>query len=281
MTIPQAPPRIQVLLPVHNRRAITERFIRCLVAQTYASWHLILIDDGSSDGTAEMARALVPDLTVLRGDGTWWWAGSLHQGYRWLRRHRAAQNDIVLIINDDTEFDADFFSAAATTLTGKRRTLLLAQLYDLATVELVEVGTHADWRRLTFTGVVDPQAINCFSTRGLFLWLEDMREIGGFHPRILPHYLSDYEYTMRAHAKGFSLLTSPAVNLRYDSWATGIRKLERQPLVPLLKAALSRKSASNPIYWTSFVLLACRARYIPINLLRIWWRFFNEIRAAL
>lgn len=281
MAIPPALPRIQILLPVHNRRATTERFIRCLTAQTYPHWHLVLIDDGSRDGTVEMARALVPDLTVLHGDGTWWWAGSLHRGYRWLRRHGAAQNDIVLIINDDTEFDADFLSAAATVLAGKRRTLLLAQLYDLATGEFVELGAHADWRRLTFTGVTDPQAINCFSTRGLFLWLADMQEIGGFHPRILPHYLSDYEYTMRAHAKGFSLLTSPAVNLRFDSWATGTRKLERQPLLPLLKTALSRKFANNPIYWTSFVLLACRARYIPINLVRIWWRFLTDIRAAL
>jgi len=77
-------PWVYVLAPVHNRRATTEKFIRCLLAQTHVNWHLVLIDDGSKDGTEAMARALVRDtsLTVLRGTGNWWWAGSLQQGYR-------------------------------------------------------------------------------------------------------------------------------------------------------------------------------------------------------
>src|SRR5207237_231210 len=47
-------PRIHVLLPVHNRKVTTEKFVRCLKAQAGADWHLVLIDDGSADGTAEM-----------------------------------------------------------------------------------------------------------------------------------------------------------------------------------------------------------------------------------
>ena len=85
MTQPaQDRPPILIILPVHNRRATTALFIRCLRAQTYTNWHLLLIDDGPTDGTADMVRSEISKLTVLCGIGSWWWAGALHQGYRWL-----------------------------------------------------------------------------------------------------------------------------------------------------------------------------------------------------
>src|SRR3954466_494295 len=99
-SLPETPPLVHVLLPVHNRRAITEEFVNCLQAQCWPKWHLILVDDGSTDGTTELVRARVPSATILEGDGNLWWAGSLQLGYQWLMRH-AADDDIVLIINDD------------------------------------------------------------------------------------------------------------------------------------------------------------------------------------
>ncbi|HUK05974.1 MAG TPA: glycosyltransferase, partial [Burkholderiales bacterium] len=55
---------LYVLAPVHNRRALTERFIGCLKAQTDRDYRLVLIDDGSTDGTAQMARASGVPLSV-------------------------------------------------------------------------------------------------------------------------------------------------------------------------------------------------------------------------
>ena len=72
---------IYILLPVHNRREITRDFIDCLVAQTWQNYHLVLIDDGSTDGTDQMVREQVENLTVIRGKGEWWWAGCLQQGF--------------------------------------------------------------------------------------------------------------------------------------------------------------------------------------------------------
>lgn len=274
-----AVPRIYILLPVHNRKATTERFIGCLTAQTFANWHLVLIDDGSTDGTADMVRSQISDVTVIRGKGNWWWGGALHQGYRWLRQQNAKPDDIVLIINDDTEFAPDFLDAALHAL--KPRSLLLAGLYNLATHDFVEAGVHWNPWSLTFAGVKTETDINCFSTRGLFLRVGDMLEIGGFHPVLLPHYLSDYEYTIRARRKGYTLTVAPAVWLYYDEMLTGTHNENQMPLVRLLKASLSKKSTFNPIYWTSFVLLACPIRYIPIGLARVWWRCAWTVYASI
>ena len=268
-------PRIHVLLPVHNRSATTKLFIDCLNAQTYRDWHLVLIDDGSTDGTAAMVREQVQNLTVLTGRGDWWWGGALHQGYEWLKREKLPAEDIVLITNDDTEFDPDFLEMAVAAL--KQRSLLLAQLYNLATGEFCEAGVVWNWRKFDWAAVSGGDGINCFSTRGLFLRVGDFLEIGGFHPVLLPHYLSDYEFTQRSHRKGFALITDPRLFLRYDANLTGQRKVEDISLFKSLRAPFSVKSTENPIYWTSFVLLASPAIYAPLNVLKVWWRFSSPL----
>src|SRR5256886_5506708 len=103
---------IYVLAPVHNRRALTERFVRCLAEQTDQGFHLVLVDDGSTDGTAEMVQSMVLGATIIRGTGSWWWAGSLEHARRWLRRRTIENDDLVLIANDDTTFEPDFLAAA-------------------------------------------------------------------------------------------------------------------------------------------------------------------------
>jgi len=271
-------PWVYVLAPVHNRRATTEKFIRCLLAQTYVNWHLLLIDDGSKDGTEAMARSLVRDtsLTVLRGNGNWWWAGSLHRGFKWLKWN-ARPNDIVLTMNDDTEFDPTFLANGLRAL--KPKSLMLAQLYNM-NGEFVEAGVRWDWSTLLGEGVGDGSQVNCFATRGLFMRVGDFLELGGFHPVLLPHYLSDYEFSMRARRQGLAMMSSRNVFLRYDDseHLTGIRSTEGHATLKSLRLNLSIRSTSNPIYWTSFVLLASPARYIPANVFRVWWRYLGPVR---
>ncbi len=97
--------KIYILLPVHNRLEITRRFVHCLESQVYKNYHLLLIDDGSVDGTSQMVSGIVRTLTVINGTGNLWWAGSLQRGIDWLKRKPADPNDVILMINDDVQFD--------------------------------------------------------------------------------------------------------------------------------------------------------------------------------
>lgn len=270
---------IHILLPVHNRREITRRFIDCLKSQTYQNYHLILIDDGSLDGTAEMVRESIDALTVITGRGNWWWAGALQQGYQWLKSHEIPVNDLVLIINDDTEFERDFLKNAVDALISNSRKLLLAKTFDLATRDLYEVGVRVDWKNLTFERLLSEEGITCFSTRGLFFRMEDMLVIGGFYSKILPHYLSDYEFTIRAVRKGFTLTTDDKVRLFVNKETTGYHLPEVTSIHEFINNYFSIKSSSYILSWTSFILLSSPIKYIPINLLKVWgWAFMTLLR---
>lgn len=262
---------IYILLPVHNRREITRRFIVCLKAQTYLNYHLILIDDGSTDGTAEMVGEMIPLPTILRGKGDWWWAGSLQRGYEWLKSNsEVSPQDCVLIINDDTEFASDFLKKGLDILLKHKRTLVLAQSYDRKTLQLIDAGRHADWRRLRFDPAMSVDEINCLSTRGLFLRVSDFMETGGFYPRILPHYLSDYEFTIRAHKKGLKLISDPVLKIWLDSEATGYHQTGEDSVAGLPEKYFSKKSAYNPFAWTAFIALACPWPWKLLHWFGLW-----------
>lgn len=89
---------ISVVIPTYNRRRIVQRNLEKLFAQDYppARFEIIVVDDGSSDGTAEALRQLPSPcrLRVLqqpnRGP-----SAARNAGYR------AAESGLVLFLDDD------------------------------------------------------------------------------------------------------------------------------------------------------------------------------------
>jgi GT2 family glycosyltransferase len=273
-------PKVYILLPVHNRKDITSGFAECLAAQTFSDYQLLLIDDGSTDGTAEMVQACIPSTVVLRGSGDWWWAGSLQQGLNWLKASGVKGQAVVLFINDDVRFAPDYLERAISIMAGKQHTLLLSQFGKSGDGRGMETGVTADFSRLSFEIASAPERINCLSTRGLFAYWEDIRAIGDFHPRLLPHYLSDYEYTIRAYRKGFKCETTAELLIELNSEATGYRVIKETSFSGFLKKYCSKKSTINPVYLSSFVLLASDSMWVIPNLFRVWFRASKAIISA-
>jgi GT2 family glycosyltransferase len=261
--------QIYILLPVHNRCAVTLRFIACLKSQT-VNWRLILIDDGCTDGTAEKVASILPETTILKGNGNLWWAGSLDIGYKWLQGSKIQNHDIVLIINDDVFIQTDFLATGSQLLSDMPNTLLLARCRNTETGEILETGIKVNFEKLEFNVAKSSEKINCLSTRGLFLTWEDMSKIGGFHPWLLPHYFSDYEYTIRAVKQGLNCATHPKLFLESFGEYTGYRTARDFQEKGGLKRYLSKRSAVNPLYRVFFVFLASPLRYVPRHLRLIY-----------
>lgn len=262
---------LHILLPVHNRRETTARFVQALKRQSYQNYHLILIDDGSRDGTAALVTGEIGAATVIAGDGTLWWGGALQAGYDYLEARPETHEDFVLIMNDDTVFDPDFLGLGVGLLQQRLDTLLLAHCYSQQSGELLDSGTEVRWRTLTFAPAATPERVNCLSTRGLFLRVADFMKTGGFRPRLLPHYGSDYEFSIRAARKGLRLEAHPDLKLWVDEERTGHHDVLGERSLASLARLFSTRTVANPLRWSVFVLLACPWRWKALSLLRVWW----------
>ena len=271
--------KIYLILPVHNRREITQCFIECLKAQTYQNYHLILVDDGSTDGTEEMVRSKVRSLTVIKGKGDWWWAGGLQQGINWLKHNDVKGSDIVLMVNDDIIFDRFFLEKGVNLLKMKQHSLLKTQVFEIKSGRLFTMLSKANVNNLTFQKANSLEEINCCDTRGLFLKISDLINIGNFYPKLLPHYLSDCEFTIRAHRKGLKIYVHPELKAFIDEEIqySELNFFKNADFLTFVKKYFSNKYPGNPLAWTAFALIVSPKFLIPLNLARIWKEVIHKI----
>ena len=262
---------LNVILPVHNRINITKNLIELLKHQTYQDFQIILVDDGSTDGTSEMVQSYFVNTVILKGNGKLWWGGSLHFAYKWIIG-QSKRRPYTLILNDDSVFKEDYLQNGMKLLRENQGRFFIGYVYDVSRPEIeIEWGVKVDWKRFLFENTSNSQDINCLSTRGLFMSTDDFIRVGGFYPTLLPHYLSDYEFTNRAQRKGIVLELHPLLKLWANTTTTGFHEINHDlTFVAFIKKYFSKKAPSNPIYFTSFALLSSPVKYKCLNILRIW-----------
>ncbi|MBG30927.1 MAG: glycosyl transferase [Opitutae bacterium] len=59
-------PQVSVVVPTFNRREVLPRALDSILGQTFGAFELIVVDDGSTDGTAELVERSYPDIHFLR-----------------------------------------------------------------------------------------------------------------------------------------------------------------------------------------------------------------------
>ncbi|MFI0153551.1 bifunctional polysaccharide deacetylase/glycosyltransferase family 2 protein [Streptomyces lydicus] len=92
---------VTVLVPAHNEEAGVESTLRSLLASTHRDLQIIVIDDGSTDRTAEIARGVGdPRVTVVQQPNSGK-PGALGTGLSY------ARCDIIVMIDADTVFEPD------------------------------------------------------------------------------------------------------------------------------------------------------------------------------
>lgn len=59
------PPVVQVVIPVYNRRALLAQCLESVFAQTFRDFAVVLVDDGSTDGSVELARSFGDRVSII------------------------------------------------------------------------------------------------------------------------------------------------------------------------------------------------------------------------
>jgi GT2 family glycosyltransferase len=87
------------VVPTRDTRALTLRCLETAAPLAARGAELVVVDDGSRDGTAEAVRARFPGAVVLVNAQTRGFGGSANRGLV------AAQGEVLLLLNSDTEVD--------------------------------------------------------------------------------------------------------------------------------------------------------------------------------
>jgi len=96
--------QLAILLTCHNRKVKTLACLKSIYGQediTETHFEIYLVDDNSSDGTAETVRSEYPTVSLIKGNGNLFWAGGMRLA--WREALNANKNfDYFLLLNDDT-----------------------------------------------------------------------------------------------------------------------------------------------------------------------------------
>ncbi|MGD0731344.1 MAG: glycosyltransferase [Terracidiphilus sp.] len=104
-------PSIAVIMPVRNGAAHLEETIRCVVAQDYAPVEIVVVDDGSTDGSGALARS-IGGCRVLETPGIGP-AGARNLAIR------ESESDLLMFLDADDLLGPEAFRSAVEALMGE------------------------------------------------------------------------------------------------------------------------------------------------------------------
>ena len=168
---------------------------------------------------------------ICKGNGSLWWAGGIRKGLARLKALSPRPEDLVVIANSDTVLERDFVENAVREIDlVSKNVMLCASVRFVDTDRWIDGGTVCYWPRLTFKHYgIHPEKIDCASTRCLFFTYSNLSVSGSFRPGLLPHYLSDYEFTIRARRRGIRLFPAQSVVCLGTEQITGFHELRPAP----------------------------------------------------
>lgn len=214
--------RLCVLMCAHNRREQTLACLRALAASrdvAAVTINVVLVDDGSTDGTADAVRAEFPRVQLLQGDGTLYWCRAMHLAFA---RALRGGHDAYLWLNDDTllapEAIARMLATAAERRANFGRPVIIVGTvgHGESTKLLPSYGGRvavSRWRRTAWrllTPKERPLALHTMDGNLVLVTAEAARRTGNLDPAF-EHAMGDHDYGLRARAAGVVLWLAPGM----------------------------------------------------------------------
>ena len=254
---------VSVVVVNWNRRELLRNCLASLSRQTLAPLEVILVDNGSTDGSVAMVHQDFPTTVVVRNSDNRGFCEANNQGIE------RAQGDFVALLNNDAE-------AAPGWLAGLRGVFDKRAEIGMAASKIL---VHSDPARIDKVGhliFLDGQNRGRGTgqlDRGQFAVVEEviwpdgcaamyrsemLRQIGGFDEDFFA-YADDAELGLRARIAGWGCLYTPdAVVFHHRGTTLGLQSTRRLQLIERNRILLATKLFPWRILWLNGILYLAR-----------------------
>jgi GT2 family glycosyltransferase/glycosyltransferase involved in cell wall biosynthesis len=286
-----------VVIPNWNGKELLAKYIpsiRTALAGNPAN-QILVVDNGSTDGSADFLRENFPDVTVLALPENLGFGGGSNAGFR------AARNDIVVLLNSDMRVAEDFL---APLLDGFSDPLVFAvscQIFFSDPARLrEETGLTQGWWQdggLRVRHRIDEgidELFPCFYGGGGSCAFDRVKflELGGFDHLLAPFYLEDTDLGYMAWKRGWKVLYQPRSVVYHEHRGTIGKKFTQEQIQAVLRKnyvlfcwknihEYSRLASHFFFAWTGAVLAVFFGELPLRPNLAALWRAFRQLPQAM
>jgi len=253
--------KIVFVIPVHNRLSYTRECLTILGQQTETSFFtkneifIIVVDDGSNDGTSTMLHDQFPEVIKLTGDGNLWYSGSLNMGIRYAMDNLRC--DFIMVWeNDIFPIDNYFDNLQEILSTWDTKTLICSKLYFRVLPDRIfgMGGTfnpkNGKKALIGRTETDKPEyemikEVDWFLGQGVLIHKDILLKVGLFDEVNFPQYHADVDYSLRAKNAGYKNIVYPNLKLLNDTETTGISHIRNKSFRQFFDSLVSIRSNMN------------------------------------
>jgi GT2 family glycosyltransferase len=254
--------RAAIVIPVHNTGEHLWRSLGVLRRMTLPEASIVVVDDGSADGTWERLAGL-DDMESIRADGTLWWSGAVDVGAR-----RAIENgaEVVILWNDDNlDASPDVVSQLAAVALEHSCCVspVVVDFPIAAQPRIAQAGGIVRWRegglRLRRVGEAYEardsfESCDWLSGQALAFPAAVFARVGGFDRRRFPQYRGDSDFTLRASKAGTPSRVLLSCWVANETTRTGLAFHRRPEIRDFFRGLVSRRSnyelrSTVTFYW--------------------------------
>jgi GT2 family glycosyltransferase len=212
-----AKPRVQaasVVIPNWNGRDLLERYLPSVIdaLSDNPDNEIIVVDNGSTDGSAEFVAQTFPNVKVLALEKNLGFGGGSNAGFA------AATKDLVVLLNSDMRVDRYFLQPLLDAFADELVFAVSCQIFfSDPNKPREETGLTQGWwesGRLRVAHHIDEHVIEpfpCFYGGGGSCAFDrrKFQELGGFDSLLAPFYLEDTDLGYMAWKRGWKVLYQP------------------------------------------------------------------------
>jgi len=215
--------KIAIVIPTFNRQELLKNTLLQINEQISElsdyKFIIIVVVDGSTDGTLDMLGNYFSHVHIVIGTGEWWYTKSMNEGFKFAVRFNP---DYLLALNDDVILSDHYLQNLIQAATRVEENSIVGSLSYISSrppviffagIKKINKITFKMYPYLRKNDEIDIKQLSGIKQsavlpgRGMLIPFQVLTETG-FFDEIFPQYGSDYDFVLRAIKKGFKAFVS-------------------------------------------------------------------------